>query len=197
MEFDKKKRSANFTNNDRSLLINIAAKFKDIIENKKTDAVTVIEKNETWKKIAQQFNSCGPSCPRDVESLKRCYENRKKLLRKSAAFQRRQLYKTGGGLPEITEKKEPDDDLLLSIICNKTVSGLEDHYGGDAMQYTADVSQLSSQSTAPMQTNYQTQEPDNNIEIIYELEDDEHLSTEVQETTAEINNSVNIKLALC
>lgn len=69
MEFgNKKKRSANFNNNEKSL------------------------KNEAWEIITQEFNSSGPSCPRSVECLKRCYDNRKKLLRKSVAFQRKEVY---------------------------------------------------------------------------------------------------------
>lgn len=67
---NKRKRSTNFTNNDKCVLINIVAKYKQVIENKKTDSVTAKEKGETWEKIALEFNSSGPSCPRDTDCLK-------------------------------------------------------------------------------------------------------------------------------
>ncbi|KAJ8931631.1 hypothetical protein NQ314_015425 [Rhamnusium bicolor] len=132
-------------------------------ENKKTDAVTTKETNEAWRNITQEFNSSGPSCPRDVECLKRCYDNRKKLLRRSVAFQRRELYRTGGGLPNVTEKKEPGDDLLLSIVCDKVVNGMDNPVDGDAIELISDFAQPSFQLTLSEQPDY-----DDNIEIIYE-----------------------------
>ncbi|CAH1108457.1 unnamed protein product [Psylliodes chrysocephalus] len=122
---NKRKRSSYFTNNNKLILINIVAKYKHIIENKKTDAVTSSEKME--------FNRLGTSCPREVECLKRCYDNRKKLLRKSVACDQRELYKTGGGLPEVEKKKEPGDDLLLSILSKKTVVGMDNLNDDDAV----------------------------------------------------------------
>ncbi|XP_018577299.1 myb/SANT-like DNA-binding domain-containing protein 3 [Anoplophora glabripennis] len=172
---NKKKRSANFTNNDKALLINIVSKFKHIVENKKTDAVTSREKTEAWKNITQQYNSSGPSCPRDVECLKRCYDNRKKLLRKSVAFERRELYKTGGGLPNIKENKEPGDDLLLSIVCDKVINGLDNHFDGDAIELDSDHPQPILSSTTKQGV------CDDNIEIIYET-DEENVTNLVQMT---------------
>lgn len=162
---NKRKRSSNFTSNDKCILINIVAKYKHVIENKKTDSVTAKEKCDYWEKISVEFNSSGPSCPRDTECLKRCYENRKKLLRKLVASQRRELYKTGGGLPKSDEKKEPGDELLLSIVSDKTMKGLEHSFGGDAMDIPP---------VREPQPECNFYEADDNIEISWETDCDDH-----------------------
>ncbi|CAH1124397.1 unnamed protein product [Ceutorhynchus assimilis] len=115
-----------------------------------------------WKKIAQEYNSAGPSCPRAVECLKRCYENRKKLLRKSVAAERREIYKTGGGLPDNQAKKEPLDDLLMSIVSNKSVQGLETPFGGDA------IININTSNPTTSQESQDVILEDNAIEFIFE-----------------------------
>lgn len=51
------KRTPNFTETDRSLLIKIVNSYKSIIECKKTDATTWKDKEETWTKVENDFNS--------------------------------------------------------------------------------------------------------------------------------------------
>lgn len=52
----KKKRSLNFSANEKMHFINIVAKpqYKNIVENKETDKTTNIEKNLVWEKIATE-----------------------------------------------------------------------------------------------------------------------------------------------
>lgn len=38
-------------------MLQMVLRFKDIIENKKTDGVTVEEKKKKWKEITEAFNS--------------------------------------------------------------------------------------------------------------------------------------------
>lgn len=61
MESKKRERSANFNTAEIQLLVSLVGKFKQIIENKKTDAVTNKDKEAAWKKIENSFNSCGIS----------------------------------------------------------------------------------------------------------------------------------------
>ncbi|VEN37510.1 unnamed protein product [Callosobruchus maculatus] len=125
-------RACNFTEQEKSLIINLVAKYKDIIENKKTDGVTNLEKNKTWAKITLEFNAISPgNNNRSVEQLKRFYENKKKELRKKTAERKILLGKTGGGPPP-DDSKENYEDLLLSITNEKTVFGLPSQYDGDA-----------------------------------------------------------------
>ena len=55
----KRKRSPNFSQFETDVLIDIITKYKEIIENKKTDGTTIKEKDGAWKKIEADFNSVG------------------------------------------------------------------------------------------------------------------------------------------
>jgi hypothetical protein len=57
-----KARSSNFTMGEKDLLLQLALKRKDILECKRTNAVTWHEKNEAWRKIAEDFcaSTVGP-----------------------------------------------------------------------------------------------------------------------------------------
>jgi hypothetical protein len=126
----KRKRSSNFTPNEKSVLYAIVSQYKHIIENKGTDAVTTNEKNETWENIAAKFNAKCPSTNfRSAASLRKCYENAKKAACKSAAEDRKQTYLTGGGCKTISVDK--NEELLLSVMNNKTVHGLQNPFDND------------------------------------------------------------------
>ena len=51
------KRAKNFTDYDKNILFEIVQKFRHIVENKKTDATNVKEKNDSWNKICNEYNS--------------------------------------------------------------------------------------------------------------------------------------------
>lgn len=55
----KKKRfkGKNFTESEKEYLVQIVLKHKCVVENKKTDSLSVIRKSEVWRKIAEQFNA--------------------------------------------------------------------------------------------------------------------------------------------
>lgn len=127
----KRNRSANYTTGEKELLLSLVSKYKDIIENKKTDGVSLNEKIKTWDDITREFNGQAPnSIYRSVESLKKFYDNQKKTLRKRVGEERKDMYTTGGG----TAKTHTDslDDLLLSIINEKTVFGLKNPFDSNA-----------------------------------------------------------------
>lgn len=89
-----KKRGTNFSNTEKDLLMEIIIQYKNIIENKRTDAVSAKEKGKCWDEIAHKFNS-ESSTFRDSITLKSCWENMKKRTRKFYAEERIKLYKTG------------------------------------------------------------------------------------------------------
>lgn len=89
-----KKRGTNFSNTEKDLLLEIIIKYKHIIENKKTDAVTAKDKGKCWDEITRKFNS-ESSTYRDSITLKNCWDNMKKRTRKFYAEERSKLYKTG------------------------------------------------------------------------------------------------------
>lgn len=60
MESEKKRsRGKNFNEGDKQRLLEVINNFRSVIENKKTDQVTVKEKVEAWNEIAEEFNSGG------------------------------------------------------------------------------------------------------------------------------------------
>lgn len=53
----KRERATNFSKEEIRKLVEISIIYKTILENKKTDAVTWKEKENTWNEISRQFNS--------------------------------------------------------------------------------------------------------------------------------------------
>lgn len=84
----KRRRSSNYTLDERMLLLNIMKEFKHIIHNKKTDHATLKIKSEAWTKIVEKFNAISwtNKILRTEESLKKYYENIKKTIQKEEEF---------------------------------------------------------------------------------------------------------------
>jgi hypothetical protein len=57
----KRKRGANFSPFEKSTLLNLVHKYKNIVSNNKTDAVAVEEKEKCWKRITEEFNFESPN----------------------------------------------------------------------------------------------------------------------------------------
>lgn len=51
------KRSTNFAKSEEEKLIALVLKYKNVLENKKTDAVTCKKKDEVWEKVSTEFNA--------------------------------------------------------------------------------------------------------------------------------------------
>jgi Myb/SANT-like DNA-binding protein len=66
----------NYTDSERQHLRQLVQKYKSIVENKKTDAVSNDRKKKTWEQITTEFNAQGSS-NRTTASLQRCWENLK------------------------------------------------------------------------------------------------------------------------
>lgn len=122
---NKRERSPNFSPSEKAILIQIVAdKYAQILENKKTDHISLNDKMKTWKNIELEFNSLSPNTyHRSWEVLKRFYENQKKTVRQMKAKETSEKFKTGGG-PEVIIKKDSADELLLSVMNRKGVEGL-------------------------------------------------------------------------
>lgn len=113
-------------------LISICAKYKHIIESKKTDAVSWKEKEDTWITIGNEFNASS-DVYRDQNSLKKCYDNQKKTTRKVYAANRQETYKTGGGKNDACSIP-PIDEATILVMNNKTVNGLLNQYDDDSIK---------------------------------------------------------------
>lgn len=81
----KRERGKNYSEIEKENLIEIASEFKHIIENKKTDNVSVKQKEDAWETIAAKWNSISLSGPRKKDQLKMLYSTMKKQAKKRAA----------------------------------------------------------------------------------------------------------------
>ncbi|XP_061376733.1 uncharacterized protein LOC116770675 isoform X2 [Danaus plexippus] len=91
----KKSRGPNFSSKEKEILIHLIDKYKEIIGNKKTDAVTIAAKNQGWEKLTEEFNLLSSFCSRKVDQLKTCWDNLKRTTRKVKALVKRESLLTG------------------------------------------------------------------------------------------------------
>ena len=64
-------RSSNMTVCEKELLADLVLKYSDVLENKRTDAVTSVTKTNCWKQLSAEFNACSESTIfRDTSQLK-------------------------------------------------------------------------------------------------------------------------------
>lgn len=129
----ERKRAPNFSLNEKTLLLNILYKFKDIIENKKTNSQSWREKDDAWQKVTDRFNSQTPETyPRTKEALRKYYDNIKKNVRKEVADEKQEVFKTGGGVVRCVPN--PVKDLALGLMNSKVVTGLANEFDSDALE---------------------------------------------------------------
>jgi hypothetical protein len=92
----KRLRCSNFSSQEKNILIHIIEKHQDIIECKKTDKVSVQEREKVWEGIAQEFNEIVLAEPvRTSRQLKMCYENLKRRIRKEVCGDEQKTVKPG------------------------------------------------------------------------------------------------------
>ncbi|KAH1021639.1 hypothetical protein HUJ04_011132, partial [Dendroctonus ponderosae] len=120
---EKRQRSQNFCNDEKISLMDIIEKYKNIVENKKTDCISSNQKKKAWVQIANEFNAiCPDSSFRDCNTLKKFYENKKKEVRKYVLHEKKHINATGGG-PAFNMKKDICFDYILNMVNHKTVAG--------------------------------------------------------------------------
>ncbi|XP_022818329.1 uncharacterized protein LOC111350863 [Spodoptera litura] len=72
-----RKRGANYTQDEKALLLDLVMQYKDIIECKRTGGKFIEKKREVWMAITIKFNSSCTSGTRDTDQLKSLYDNMK------------------------------------------------------------------------------------------------------------------------
>ncbi|XP_075168381.1 myb/SANT-like DNA-binding domain-containing protein 3 [Haematobia irritans] len=97
MNQQKRKRGKNFTATEETLLIELVEENKAVLENKKSDAVTWKQKADAWEKLSQQFSSQTGEI-RPWKALRDKYENLKRQTKVELAAEKRETYRTGGGV---------------------------------------------------------------------------------------------------
>jgi len=87
-------RTRNFTISEKSDLLDIIFLYSHIIENKQTDNIRNVQKDEAWTSITMKYNEKS-SIIRTEKSLRSCWDNIKRETKKYCAEFKRESYKTG------------------------------------------------------------------------------------------------------
>ncbi|KAL4715288.1 hypothetical protein ACJJTC_010858 [Scirpophaga incertulas] len=125
----KRKRDPTFAASEKQTLIELVERHFDIVENKKTDSVSIKLKNEEWQKISTEFNAISSIHPRDWGVLKNCWENLKKRAKQCQTSRNQHFLGTGGGPPKkIIE--DPAIDRVLELIQTR-ITGFTNSYDSD------------------------------------------------------------------
>ncbi|XP_046585796.1 uncharacterized protein LOC107228077 isoform X1 [Neodiprion lecontei] len=105
----KGKSGKHYTAVDKKIFLEILKKYKNIVEQKKSDAGSLREKESAWNEIAEKFNGVLQiSETRTVPQLKKLWSNMKQSQRDALTQEKQARMATGGG-PEIPEAQvDPD-----------------------------------------------------------------------------------------
>ncbi|KAJ4432500.1 hypothetical protein ANN_21120, partial [Periplaneta americana] len=106
----------NFSEREKMLLLDIITEYKDVIENKTTDAVTNTLKHECWGKICHKFNAQQDSDIRNSEQLRNLYDCLKRRARKERSTEKVEIYKTGGGSVASTATVGTVSERVIGLI---------------------------------------------------------------------------------
>lgn len=97
------------------------------MKTKKLIVLQQRKKKTAWEKVALDFNSMSPGmAQRSVDSLKKFYNNQKEQLRKRLGNEQKEIYRTGGGAPPPPPERDGADKILISIVSEKTLYGVQD-----------------------------------------------------------------------
>ncbi|XP_035233742.1 myb/SANT-like DNA-binding domain-containing protein 3 [Stegodyphus dumicola] len=102
----------NFTLLEKSALAECIIKYKHIIENKTTDAVTNKQKQDAWNSIAEKFNRIPGVTLRSVKQLNFCYKNLKRKAKKRKAYE---IELRNGGCPTVTHEDDAINETLFAV----------------------------------------------------------------------------------
>ncbi|KAK4887498.1 hypothetical protein RN001_003769 [Aquatica leii] len=112
----KKSRLRNFSDADKNILLEIVsqAKYLNIIENKKTDAVSVSHKTSAWTQIEKEYNASAQTGDRSAKQLAALYHGMKGKARSNLHEDKKNMYTTGGGT--FVHKSDKLDEKLVSML---------------------------------------------------------------------------------
>lgn len=125
------KREPNFTSSETELLTALVKKYANILENKQTDVVNNKIKEETWCKLAKEFNSSSAIHVRNPKTLRAKYENLKKSLKRKCGDHRRSMYGTGGGPPH--DLNLTNEENIILELAGPSVEGLPARFDSDTV----------------------------------------------------------------
>ncbi|KAK4885614.1 hypothetical protein RN001_001885 [Aquatica leii] len=112
---NSKIREKNFSENEKNVLFDlVTSKYSDIIDNKKTDGVTLAKKKLAWEEIAVNFNCQNQNGNHSAKQLHDLYDNLKRTARVNLQCDKKNAYKTGGGT--FIKKSTPLDQKIVTTL---------------------------------------------------------------------------------
>ncbi|KAF6204838.1 hypothetical protein GE061_019001 [Apolygus lucorum] len=110
-----KKRIA-FSESEKVRLRELVMERRDVVENRKSDVNSQMEKKRAWDVITADFNSSGQFPNRSVVQLKRLWENVKARRKAQLSAEKRERFKTGGGpSAQIADEDAELDSLGVDV----------------------------------------------------------------------------------
>uniref|UniRef100_A0A8D9AC27 Regulatory protein zeste n=2 Tax=Cacopsylla melanoneura TaxID=428564 RepID=A0A8D9AC27_9HEMI len=108
----KKPYSTPFSHAETKVLVEIISKYSHIVQNLKSDAVTINIKHNAWEKIANHFNACALGVHRSHPTLKNKWKLLKKCARKDALAAKRNSM-----MPESKATKPLLSEDIFKLVC--------------------------------------------------------------------------------
>ncbi|RVE41428.1 hypothetical protein evm_013922 [Chilo suppressalis] len=127
-----KKRTINFSSDEKRILTELVLKYRDIVENKRTDATTNSVKIKGWIRLTEEFNTISTYCHRTHTVLKCCWENIKRQSKKDRAARKKSLFMTGGGKPPSPAPSNQGSSAVVDAILGPALEGVSNIYDSDA-----------------------------------------------------------------
>ena len=103
-----------FSELEKSIITELVAKHKNVIEAKRNDYKTIKQKNMAWEALTEEFNCQAGVTKRESKQIKKCWENIKSRAKKCIAKEKREAKLTGGG--SASTERDEGAAAVVSII---------------------------------------------------------------------------------
>ncbi|XP_045449352.1 uncharacterized protein LOC123657907 [Melitaea cinxia] len=130
-----KKRTNNFSSDEKRILTELVLKYQNVVENKRTDATTNSTKLQGWIRLAEEFNTISSFCHRTHTVLKCCWENIKRQTKKDRADKKKKLFMTGGGKPP-TPPPSNTESTIVEAILGPALKGIPSDFDTDSATFS-------------------------------------------------------------
>ncbi|KAH9382285.1 hypothetical protein HPB48_021453 [Haemaphysalis longicornis] len=93
-----------YTEEEKELLQELVRKYKNFVECKKSNAVSLHAKSKAWERLGEEFNSMPNVRPRTVKQLRKLWDNLKQKWKKAKAAEVRGAMGTGKSAFSINQR---------------------------------------------------------------------------------------------
>ncbi|XP_046400532.1 myb/SANT-like DNA-binding domain-containing protein 3 [Ischnura elegans] len=109
------RRMVRLTREETKLLVDIIVKHQEVLESKKTDALSNAKKAKAWLDVQEEFNSNEFVRKRTAKQLRKSWDNLKMRKRKELADERQERMRTGGGPMPSTSREDLPPEMEIAM----------------------------------------------------------------------------------